>query len=76
MAGINNIWICNDIATSTKSKIMNVVLVFLVSECGIESWSITKAERKSIDSFEMVCWRCILRISSCVITRHISVLVE
>jgi len=55
---------------------MNVVLVFPASECTIESWSITKAERKNIDSFEMICWRCILRISSCVITRHISVLLN
>ena len=38
-------------------------MVFPVVLCGFESWTIKKAERRRIDSFEVWCWRRLLRPS-------------
>ena len=37
-------------------------MVFPVVMYGCESWTIKKAERKRIDTFELCCWRRLLRI--------------
>ena len=37
-------------------------LVFPVVMYGCESWTIKKAERRSIDAFELWCWRRLLRV--------------
>jgi hypothetical protein len=37
-------------------------MVFLVVMRGCESWTIKKAERRGIDTFELWCWRRLLRI--------------
>ena len=37
-------------------------MVFSVVMCGCESWTIKKAERQSIDAFELWCWRRLLRV--------------
>ena len=36
-------------------------MVFPVIMCGCESWTVKKAERPSIDAFELWCWRRLLR---------------
>ena len=38
-------------------------MVFPVVMCGCESWTIKKAEHQIIDTFELWCWRRLLRIS-------------
>ena len=37
-------------------------LVFPVVMYGCESWTVKKAERRSIDAFELWCWRRLLRV--------------
>ena len=37
-------------------------MVFLVVMYGFESWTIKKAECRSIDAFEVRCWRRLLRV--------------
>ena len=38
-------------------------MVFPVVMYGCESWTVKKAERQSIDAFEVWCWRRLLRVS-------------
>ena len=37
-------------------------MVFPVVMCGCESWTRKKAERRTIDAFELWCWRRLLRV--------------
>ena len=37
-------------------------MVFPVVTYGCESWTVKKAERRSIDAFELWCWRRLLRV--------------
>ena len=50
-----------DITLPTKAHLVKA-MVFLVAMYGCESWTITKAECRIIDSFELCCWRRLLRI--------------
>ena len=61
MTGLNKLWKDKDITITTKCRIVNA-LVFPVVLYGCESWTIRKAERRRIDSFELWCWRRLLRI--------------
>ena len=61
MTGLTKIWKDKDITITTKCRIVNA-LVFPVVLYGCESWTIRKAERRRIDSFELWCWRRLLRI--------------
>ena len=61
MTWLNKIWKDKDITITTKCRIVNA-LVFTVVLYGCESWTIRKAERRIIDSFELWCWRRLLRI--------------
>ena len=48
---------------SLPSKICLVkAMVFPVVMYGYESWTVKKAERRRIDSFELWCWRRLLRV--------------
>ena len=38
-------------------------MVFPVVICGYESWTIKKAKHQIIDTFELWCWRKLLRVS-------------
>ena len=38
-------------------------MVFPVVMCGCQSWTIKKAKHQRIDSFELWCWRRLLRVS-------------
>ena len=60
MTGLNKIWKDKDITITTKCRIVNA-LVFPVVLYGCESWTIRKAEGRRIDSFELLCWRRLLR---------------
>ena len=46
---------------STKVRLVKA-MVFPVVMCGCESWTIKKAERRKIDTFELWCWRRLLRV--------------
>ena len=50
-----------DITLPTKIRLVKA-MVFLVVMYGCESWTIKKAECRSIDAFELWCWRRILRV--------------
>ena len=45
----------------TKVRLVKA-MVFPVVMYGCESWTIKKAERRSIDAFELWCWRRLLRV--------------
>ena len=53
--------ICHELITETgdgfTQKSLVKAMVFPVVMDGCESWTIKKAERRSIDAFELWCWR-------------------
>ena len=51
-----------DITLPTKVCLVKVI-VFPVVIYGCESWTINKAEHRRIDSFELWCWRRLLRVA-------------
>ena len=61
MTNLDSILKRRDITLPTKVCLVKAV-VFSVVMCGCESWTIKKAERQRIDSFELWCWRRFLRI--------------
>uniref|UniRef100_A0AC11CWY4 Uncharacterized protein n=3 Tax=Ovis aries TaxID=9940 RepID=A0AC11CWY4_SHEEP len=50
-----------DITLSTKVRLVKA-MVFPVVMYGYESWTVKKAERRRIDTFELWCWRRLLRV--------------
>ena len=50
-----------DITLSMKAHLVKAMVCPVVMY-GFESWSIKKAERRRIDSFELWCWRRLLRV--------------
>ena len=61
MTNLDNILKSRDIILSTKVCLVKD-MVFPVVMYGCESWTIKKAERRRIDSFEVWCWRTLLRV--------------
>ena len=51
-----------DITLSTKARLVKA-MVFPVVMYGCESWTEKKAESRRINSFELSCWRRLLRVS-------------
>ena len=62
MTNLDSILKNSDITLPTKVCLVKVT-VFLVVMYGCESWTIKKAERQRIDTFELWCWRRLLRVS-------------
>ena len=50
-----------DITLPTKVRLVKAI-VFPVIMYGCESWTIKKAECQRIDTFELCCWRRLLRV--------------
>ena len=50
-----------DVTLPTKVRLVKA-MVFPVVMYGCESWTVKKAERRSIDAFELWCWRRLLRV--------------
>ena len=50
-----------DITLSTEVCLVKA-MVFLLVMYGCESWTIKKAEHQRIDTFELWCWRRLLRV--------------
>ena len=61
MTNLDSILKSRDITLSTKVRLVKV-MVFPVVMYGCESWTIRKAEHRRIDSFELWCWRRLLRV--------------
>jgi len=61
MTIVDSILKSRDITLPTKVHLVKAV-VFPVVMYGCESWIIKKAERQTIDAFELWCWRRLLRI--------------
>ena len=61
MTNLDSLLKSRDITWSTKVRLVKA-MVFPVVMYGCESWIIKKAEYRSIDAFEMWCWRRILRV--------------
>ena len=60
MTNLDNILKIRDIILSTKVHLVKA-MVLPVAMYGCESWTITKAECRRIDVFELWCWRRLLR---------------
>ena len=61
MINLDSILKSRYITFSTKVRLIKAV-VFPVVVYGCESWTIKKAESWSIDSFELRCWKKLLRV--------------
>lgn len=61
MLSMTRVWKTKDISIATKSRLVRAI-VFPIAIYGCESWTLRKADRRRIDSFELWCWRRLLRI--------------
>ena len=61
MTNLDSILKSRDIALPTKVCLVKA-MIFPVVMYGCESWTIKKAERRSIDAFEVWCWRRLMRV--------------
>ena len=61
MTNLDSILKSRDITLSTKVRLVKA-MVFPVVTYGCESWTIKKAECRRTDSFELWCWRRLLRV--------------
>ena len=61
MTNLNSIFKSRDITLQTKICLVKA-MVFPVVMYGCESWTIKKAECRKIDTFELWCWRILLRV--------------
>ena len=75
MTKLDSILKSRDITLPTKVRLVKA-MVFPVVTYGCESWTVKKAERRRIDTFELWCWRRLLRVP-CTARRTIqSILME
>ena len=56
MTNLDSIYKSRDITLLIKAMVFPVVMY------GCESWTVKKAERQRIDTFELRCWRRLLRV--------------
>ena len=61
MTNLDSIFKSRDIALPTRVCIVKA-MVFPLIIYGCESWTIKKAESQRIDTFELWCWRRLLRV--------------
>ena len=61
MTNLDSILKSRDITLPTKVRLVKA-MVFPVVMYGCESWTVKKAECRRIDSFELWCWRRLLRV--------------
>ena len=61
LTNLDSIFKSRDITLSTKVRLVKA-MVFPMVMYGCESWTVKKAERPRIDSFEPWCWRRLLRV--------------
>ena len=73
MTNLDSILKSRDITLPTKVCLVKA-MVFPVVMYGCESWTIKKAECQRIDTFEMWCWRRLLRVPWTARRYHQSIL--
>ena len=61
MTNLDRILKSRDITLPTNVHLVKA-MVFPVVTYGCESWTVKKAERRRIDTFELWCWRRLLRL--------------
>ena len=61
MTNLDSILKSRDITLSTKVRLVKA-MVFPVVMYGCESWTVKKAEHRRIDTFEVWCWRRLLKV--------------
>ena len=61
MTKLDTIFKSRDITLPTKVRLVQA-MVFPVVMYGCESWTVKKAECRRIDTFEVWCWRRLLRV--------------
>ena len=61
MTNLDSIFKSRDIPLPTKVHLVKA-MVFPVVMYGCERWTVKKAERRRIDTFELWCWRRLLRV--------------
>jgi len=62
MTKLDSILKIRDISLQTKVHLVKA-MVFPVVMYGCESWTMKKAEHRSIDAFKLWCWRRLLRVA-------------
>ena len=75
MTNLDGILKNRDITLPTKVCILKST-VFPVVICGIEDWTIKKAECQRVDVFELWCWRTLLRVPCTAMRSNQSILKE
>ena len=61
MTNLENMLKSRDITLPTNFHLVKAI-VFPVVMYGCESWTVKKAEHRTIDAFELWCWRILLRV--------------
>ena len=61
MTNLDSIFKSRDITLPKKGHLVKA-MVFPVVMYGCESWTVKKAESRTIDAFELWCWRRLLRV--------------
>ena len=61
MTNLDSIFKSRDITLPTKVRLVKA-MVFPVVMYGCESWTVRKAEHRRIDTFDLWCWRRLLRV--------------
>ena len=61
MTNLDSMFNSRDVTLPTKVHLVKA-MVFPVVMYGCESWTIKKAEHQRIDTFELWCWRGLLRV--------------
>ena len=75
MTSLDSIFKSRDITLLTKVCLVKAT-VFPVVMYGCESWTVNKAERRRIDTFELWCWRRLLRVPWTARRSNLSILKE
>ena len=75
MTNLDSIFKSRDITLPTKVHLVKAI-VFPVVMYGCESWTVKQAEHRSIDAFELWCWRRLLKVPWSVRRSNQSILKE
>ena len=75
MTNLDSVFKSRDITLPTKVRLVKA-MVFPVVMYGCGSWTVKKAERRRIDSFELWCWRRLLRVPWTVRRSNLFILKE
>ena len=75
MTNLDSIFQSRDITLPSKVRLVQA-MVFPVVMYGCDSWTLKKAESQRIDTFELWCWRRLLRVSWMARSSNQSILKE